>query len=670
VDDAPYTEDLDLSVSTPGELAALLRTVHLRADKPSLRALETKTRHEPSPLSKTVVSEMLRGTRFPRKAVMIGFLRACGVPDEQLPPWQRAWERIAELEHGEPGEEPAGSAAVADDEAALRGLIPDDGTGRRQVAGDGTGLSETSGPTAGPAERSRDAAPHRRAEEALPTQARHESQETARANQRPWDGMRGEFGELRQAIERALELPGGGTTDPSLNFESYEIRPGMATFSVVLQPGRQRVLVRVDGRECPLTADRERFGEEVDLAEEISSHLYTSRIIGGDFTSSGYPFVMQLIDSRAVPCEPPLPVTRIMDIGKVLADALDYAHNMGGSFGIIEPSHILLTPEGDPVLTFPHLPMFVPPGDSASAEARDVYGLCAALLSMLPRPQDTRRPAEPGGGALEPQVRELLESGLRAERRLRPSASVLREKFYELAREARDTWASVEVSRRIGIPGKDGSLVAEILVKTGDLFREVPDIVISFSDTFDTDISISGSGRVIISPSSLQGQLLSRIYGGDVDVLDRDLGLALASMPVERRESRDKKVLGKLDRYEIGTVAVLEHSEKRIFAIAVSRMGGNLIARSSYQFLEKSLNKLWGEIRRRDCRSVAMPIIGSGLARVNVSPYSLYDLITSSFREHTQAQPICPQLRIIIHPSDRETVRRIDAALSTQGFPG
>ena len=103
MDDAPYTEDLDLaSVSTRHELAVLLRIVHIRADKPSTRALEARTRHYPNPLvplSKTVVSEMLSGARFPRKSAMISFLRACGVHDDHVAPWTRAWERIAEREN-------------------------------------------------------------------------------------------------------------------------------------------------------------------------------------------------------------------------------------------------------------------------------------------------------------------------------------------------------------------------------------------------------------------------------------------------------------------------------------------------------------------------------------------------------------------------------------------
>ena len=96
MDDAPNTDDLDLgAVNTLSELANLLRTVHRRADKPSLRTLEARTRHQDPPLSRTTVAKMLKGVRFPRKAVMLTFLRACGIPDDMMGPWQRTWERVA-----------------------------------------------------------------------------------------------------------------------------------------------------------------------------------------------------------------------------------------------------------------------------------------------------------------------------------------------------------------------------------------------------------------------------------------------------------------------------------------------------------------------------------------------------------------------------------------------
>jgi hypothetical protein len=106
VDDASYTGDLDTSdldfdaARTRDDLAALLYTAYIRADKPSLRTLEARTRHGATPLSKTAVAEMLRGVRFPRKAVMIAFLGACGVQDDGMESWRRAWERIASSEYG------------------------------------------------------------------------------------------------------------------------------------------------------------------------------------------------------------------------------------------------------------------------------------------------------------------------------------------------------------------------------------------------------------------------------------------------------------------------------------------------------------------------------------------------------------------------------------------
>jgi hypothetical protein len=102
VDDAPYTADLDLaSVTTRGELVEFLRIVHRRADRPSSRVLEARTRHGPDqPLSKTGVSEMLKGVRFFKKAVMLSFLRACGVPGDDLVRWSRAWERIDDIAQG------------------------------------------------------------------------------------------------------------------------------------------------------------------------------------------------------------------------------------------------------------------------------------------------------------------------------------------------------------------------------------------------------------------------------------------------------------------------------------------------------------------------------------------------------------------------------------------
>jgi len=130
VKDAPYTGDLDLeSVTTSESLAERLRTVHQRVDKPSLRTLEQLTRHGATRLSRTTVSEMLKGVRPPPKAVMVAFLEVCGVQRDQMEPWLRAWERTFA-----PGPSPVENAAAAQLRQQIVRLQEDNDRLRRELA--------------------------------------------------------------------------------------------------------------------------------------------------------------------------------------------------------------------------------------------------------------------------------------------------------------------------------------------------------------------------------------------------------------------------------------------------------------------------------------------------------------------------------------------------------
>ena len=63
----------------------------------------------------------------------------------------------------------------------------------------------------------------------------------------------------------------------------------------------------------------------------------------------------------------------------------------------------------------------------------------------------------------------------------------------------------------------------EIRVVVGDLFEQEGNIVVGMSTTFDTAIPH------VISPDSVQAQLLDRVYNGDVEALDAQLASALAT---------------------------------------------------------------------------------------------------------------------------------------------
>jgi hypothetical protein len=190
-----------------------------------------------------------------------------------------------------------------------------------------------------------------------------------------------------------------------------------------------------------------------------------------------------------------------------------------------------------------------------------------------------------------------------------------------------------------------------VVVVAGDvLAHDDAHLVVGFTDTFDTAVA----GDVVISGASLQGQLLARIYGGDRALLDRALRQALRGIPPTCTETRAAKRHGKLARYPVGTVAALPHSGRRIFAVAYSRMGNDLIARSSLADLRTSLDRLWeSAYRHGQRRPVAVPLICGGLARIDSTSHAdLLKVIIESFVAHARVQVVTRELRVVLQPGD------------------
>lgn len=190
-----------------------------------------------------------------------------------------------------------------------------------------------------------------------------------------------------------------------------------------------------------------------------------------------------------------------------------------------------------------------------------------------------------------------------------------------------------------------------VKIVLGDIFaQDAANVVVGFTDTFDTCVT----DPRIIAKESLQGQLVYRRYGGDHRRLDGELVDALAGHPTVVTESRAIKPLGKLDRYAIGTVAVLGRPGRHTFLVAYSHMGNDLVPRSSANRLWLSLNGLWDALDRHGQRlPVAMPVVGSGLARIDsLTPQNLIYLILLSFIARSRESPVCRELRLVVWPGD------------------
>ncbi|MER5436186.1 macro domain-containing protein [Streptomyces sp. NPDC002588] len=198
-------------------------------------------------------------------------------------------------------------------------------------------------------------------------------------------------------------------------------------------------------------------------------------------------------------------------------------------------------------------------------------------------------------------------------------------------------------------------LRVDVVVVRGDLFeQEDANLVVGFSDTFDT----STEQDVVISGESVQGQLVDRLFEGRHRQLDEQLRSGLREFTPLVTESARAKRRGRRTRYPIGTAVAVPVGRRWVFALAYSRLGNDLRARSAPADLRLSLERLWPSVARHGrFRPVAVPLIGAGLARVvELDRTQLLSLIVETFVESLRADPaVSPELRIVVRPEELES---------------
>ncbi|MET7406767.1 macro domain-containing protein [Streptomyces parvulus] len=221
-------------------------------------------------------------------------------------------------------------------------------------------------------------------------------------------------------------------------------------------------------------------------------------------------------------------------------------------------------------------------------------------------------------------------------------------------------WAVARSRPTVAVRQEFGRPRMSVAVGPGDLFDQPAHLVVGFCDTFDTDVR----DGVVISGASVQGQLLERRYGGDAARLDEELAAALGTAVPVAREAREDKPHGKLDRYPVGTVAVLGSRPRLVFGVAHSRLGNDCVARSSTEELWLSLGRVWDAVYRHgQLDRVAVPLIGSGLSRLHgLDEESLLRLILLSFITHSRERVICRELSVVLRPAELERVDLAEVA--------
>ncbi|WP_234432625.1 macro domain-containing protein [Streptomyces sp. MUSC 125] len=196
-------------------------------------------------------------------------------------------------------------------------------------------------------------------------------------------------------------------------------------------------------------------------------------------------------------------------------------------------------------------------------------------------------------------------------------------------------------------------LRVDVVVVRGDLFdQEDANLVVGFSDTFDTS-----TDDVVISRESVQGQLVDRLFEGRHRLLDDKLRRGLKEFTPLGTESIRAKRRGRRTRYPVGTAVAVPVGTRRVFALAYSRLGNDLRARSAPADLRLSLERLWPTVALHGLfKPVAVPLIGAGLSRiVELDRTQLLLLIIETFVRSLHQDPaVCPELRVVIRGDELE----------------
>jgi len=142
--------------------------------------------------------------------------------------------------------------------------------------------------------------------------------------------------------------------------------------------------------------------------------------------------------------------------------------------------------------------------------------------------------------------------------------------------------------------------------------------------------------------------------------LDADIEAALESHRHKKRED-PHKVQGKRWRYPIGTTIALGPLDSRYFLIAYGRMENGLKCTSDADSIWLSLSRLWEEVRLKgQGRQVAIPVIGSDLARTGLPRMALIKMIIISFIVASKKQFVTRQLTVVVYPEDLNSVNLYD----------
>lgn len=217
---------------------------------------------------------------------------------------------------------------------------------------------------------------------------------------------------------------------------------------------------------------------------------------------------------------------------------------------------------------------------------------------------------------------------------------------------AYNIWPKRKLSKKFNA----SNTAIEIVV--GDIFEQEGNFAIGSSNFYDTNFDIANL--------SLKSQLINKCFNSDTVHIDRLISQSLDEQQIIGILDT-QKTNGKNLKYPIGTVVKLSQNNRFIFTLVISELifeGTRKHTTSSPELLNNALNKFWEFLKTEGrMNSIAVPVFGSGLARINLSYKLLMQSIILSFVTFSKTTRITDKLTIVVSekcysPKDFEEVDR------------
>lgn len=172
-------------------------------------------------------------------------------------------------------------------------------------------------------------------------------------------------------------------------------------------------------------------------------------------------------------------------------------------------------------------------------------------------------------------------------------------------------------------------------VRITDLLDVSGAVMISTNTKFEADVA---GGK--IAPDSLQGQFTARYFTGNQTELIAKINEGLSK-------------IGGSSPYQMGTTIPINTHGKTFYFTTMADLNEQGNAFTTIDNIRQALDGLWNYVREAgELQELAVPIIGTGRGRLQLSRKKMIALIAESFVKASEQNKFTDKLVIVIRPED------------------